>query len=51
MNNTFYRTENGMIPAIPEPYYGILKKCDCGKKFLTKKSYQIHYITKHIYEM
>ncbi len=31
------------VPAIPEPYYGIRKMCECGKKFFTLKRYREHY--------
>lgn len=49
--NNFYRTEKGLIPAIPEPYYGLFKKCECGKRYLTKKGYERHYILKHTYQI
>lgn len=49
------------VPAIPEPYYSILKVCPhsdnspehpsldwCGEKFWTLEGYRAHYALKHI---
>ena len=36
------------VPAIPLPYYGLRKKCECGAKFWKEKSYQAHYALEHI---
>lgn len=45
--------KNGVrLPAIPEPYYCLIrKKCDCGRKFWSYKAYVKHYIYKHIYHL
>jgi hypothetical protein len=46
---TSTQNKNGeWVPAIPEPYYGVRKTCDCGSKFWTYKGYQGHYALKHI---
>jgi hypothetical protein len=36
------------VPAIPEPSYGIKKKCKCGEKFWTEEGYRAHYAYAHI---
>lgn len=47
----YYRTNKGSLPAIPLAYKGIKYKCECGKKFWKRKSYEKHYVIKHIYEI
>lgn len=36
------------VPAIPLPYYGLKKKCECGETFWTEIRYEEHYALKHI---
>lgn len=36
------------MPAIPLPFYGVRKKCQCGAKFWTTKDYEKHYAYEHI---
>lgn len=33
--------------AVPLPYYGIKKKCSCGKSFWKEENYRTHYRQKH----
>lgn len=35
------------LVAIPEPYYGIRKKCMCGRHFWTYAGYQGHWLLEH----
>jgi len=36
------------VPAIPVPFYGLRKHCECGRKFWTIGGYQGHYALVHI---
>lgn len=36
------------IPAIPLPFYGLRKICECGDKFWYEKNYRAHYALEHI---
>jgi hypothetical protein len=36
------------VPAIPGPFLGFRKKCDCGAKFWTLRGYEGHYARDHI---
>ena len=43
------QNEHGQwVPAIPLPFYGLRKRCDCGRKFWTTDGYQGHYALCHI---
>lgn len=33
--------------AIPLPFYGIKKRCVCGKSFWKESNYRTHYIDRH----
>ncbi len=39
------------VPAIPLPYYGLRRMCECRKKFWTQKGYESHYALEHILGM
>lgn len=44
-------THNGRgqwVPAIPLPYFGIRKRCHCGRRFWTIDGYRSHYALAHI---
>lgn len=47
-NASVLNKEGNWVPAIPEPYYGLRKCCDCGDKFWTLKGYRAHYALEHI---
>ena len=36
------------VPSIPLPFYGLRKRCCCGRKFWTVVGYQGHYALCHI---
>jgi hypothetical protein len=36
------------VPAIPLPFYGLRKRCDCGQRFWTAAGYRGHYALVHI---
>lgn len=38
------------LPAIPGPFHGFRKRCDCGRKFWTTEGYRAHYALVHILE-
>lgn len=46
--NQMMNTRREWVPAIPLPFYGIRKKCSCGKKFWRQKNYEAHYALVHI---
>lgn len=49
MTDTWTRNADGnWVPAIPEPLYGMRKKCHCGRKFWTLEGYKGHYADEHI---
>lgn len=33
--------------AVPLPFYGIKKKCECGKSFWKEENYRKHYLKQH----
>ena len=33
--------------AVPLPFYGIKKRCGCGKSFWKEENYQKHYVEQH----
>jgi hypothetical protein len=35
-------------PSIPLPFYGLRKRCYCGRKFWTMEGYRGHYAVAHI---
>ncbi len=37
-------------PAIPLPYHGLRKRCDCGARFWAMAGYRSHYALAHILE-
>lgn len=42
-------TRGEWIPAIPEPYYHVIRKeCECKRKFWTREGYDAHYALVHI---
>jgi hypothetical protein len=36
------------VPAIPLPFFGMRKRCECGRKFWTLDGYRGHYALVHI---
>jgi hypothetical protein len=36
------------VPAIPLPFYGLKKRCSCGKSFWKYDNYLAHYALHHI---
>jgi len=36
------------VPAIPMPFLGFRRKCECGAKFWTLDGYRGHYALKHV---
>lgn len=36
------------VPDIPLPFYGLRKRCTCGRKFWTTDGYRGHYALCHI---
>lgn len=38
------------VPAIPLPFYGLKKRCTCGRSFWTEEGYRGHYAYTHIIE-
>lgn len=36
------------VSAIPLPYYGLRKRCDCGRRFWTMDGYRGHYALTHV---
>ncbi len=44
----YQQNENGSwSTAIPLPFYGLKKKCDCGKSFWKEENYRTHYFNQH----
>jgi hypothetical protein len=39
------------VPAIPLPYLGLRKRCECDRVFWTMAGYQGHYAYAHILAM
>lgn len=33
--------------AVPLPFYGFKKKCQCGKSFWKSRNYESHYVEAH----
>lgn len=49
MNNNLQQNKDGnWEPAVPLPYYGIMKKCGCGKRFWKEINYEKHFKQDHI---
>lgn len=45
------RTQNARgewVPAIPLPFLGLRKWCDCERRFWTMDGYRSHYALRHI---
>jgi hypothetical protein len=40
--------QGAWVPAIPLPYLGLRKRCDCGRRFWTTDGYRGHYALVHI---
>ena len=36
------------VPSIPLPFYGLRKRCKCGRKFWTTQGYRGHFALWHI---
>lgn len=36
------------VPAVPLPFYGLRKRCECGQKFWSAAGYRGHYALAHI---
>jgi hypothetical protein len=45
---TMQNRDGQWVPAIPLPFYGLLKRCDCGARFWTARGYRGHYALVHI---
>ena len=39
------------VPSIPLPYYGLRKRCGCGRKFWTAEGYRGHYALCHVLQL
>lgn len=49
MSETSTRNARGLwVPSIPLPFYGLRKRCECGRKFWTERGYRGHYALDHI---
>ncbi len=35
------------VPAIPLPFYGFRKRCECGRKFFREENYEEHWQLTH----
>ena len=42
------REDGRWVPAIPLPFLGLRKTCDCGRRFWTLEGYQGHYALVHL---
>ena len=47
---TFRNARGEWVPAIPEPFYGLRKHCQCGREFWRLTGYRAHYALVHILE-
>jgi len=48
-DDTATQNERGeWVPAIPLPFYGLRKRCTCGRSFWTEEGYRGHYALAHI---
>ena len=36
------------VSAVPLPYRGLLKRCQCGRRFLRMLAYERHYTREHV---
>jgi hypothetical protein len=36
------------VPSIPLPFYGLRKRCECGRRFWTLAGYRGHYALAHV---
>lgn len=43
--------DGAWVPAVPLPYYGLRKRCSCGRRFWTMEGYQGHYALAHILKL
>lgn len=49
MSESSARNARGQwVPSIPLPFYGLRKRCECGRKFWTEDGYRGHYALGHI---
>lgn len=49
LNKTKVQNKYGeYVPAIPEPFYGFLKRCQCNARFFRETAYRGHYALTHI---
>ena len=49
MDGTMTQNDEGQwVPSIPVPFYGLRKRCECGRKFWTEEGYRGHYALAHI---
>lgn len=48
MNTTQLNRVGEWVEAIPEPFYGFKKRCDCGELFWTLEGYRGHYALAHV---
>lgn len=48
--NMMQNQDGQWVPAIPLPYHGLRKRCDCGRRFWTMEGYRGHYALAHILE-
>jgi hypothetical protein len=39
------------VPAIPLPFFGVRKRCECGRSFWTMDGYRGHYALRHVLRM
>lgn len=47
-NGNWQQNEDGTwSQAVPLPFYGLRKGCDCGKKFWREDNFRKHYIKAH----
>jgi hypothetical protein len=46
--NTTQNDLGEWVPAIPVPFYGLRKRCGCGRKFWTAAGYRGHYALRHV---
>jgi hypothetical protein len=49
MDDTQTQNKKGQwVPAIPLPFYGLKKRCSCGKSYWTIDGYRGHFAYRHI---
>lgn len=47
MSNYQQNKDGTWSHAVPLPFYGLKKKCECGRSFWKEANYRKHYLTKH----